>query len=109
VNDSFSISGGGDPLEDFRLHERFWKRIETLCDSKNIQYDIHTAFHRVPKTLFKNIRKLVVHIRDPNLRAIYADRVVMVVDKRLTIEGMRLFEHNHPNIKLSYLSRNCGE
>jgi uncharacterized radical SAM superfamily protein len=102
VNETFSISGGGDPLEDFSLHERFWNRIWALCKSKEIQYDIHTSFHTASKNRFKNIRKLVVHIRNHNFRAVYADRVVMVADQKLTIDGMKLFERNHPNIELSY-------
>jgi hypothetical protein len=102
VNETFSISGGGDPLEDFSIHDRFWDRIEALCDSRGIQYDIHTAFHTISKAPFKNIRKLVVHIRDHNFQAVYADRVVMVVDNKLTVEGMKLFECNHPDTELSY-------
>lgn len=102
VNETFSISGGGDPLEDFNLHERFWGRIEALCESRKIQYDIHTSFYTISKRPFKSIRKMVVHIRNQNFRAIYADRVVMVVNNELTVEGMRLFEHSHPYIELSY-------
>jgi hypothetical protein len=102
VNETFSISGGGDPLKDFNIHGRFWSRIEALCESREIQYDVHTSFHTISKGPFKNIRKLVVHIRAQNLQADYADRVVMVVDRGLTIEGMKFFEHNHPNIELSY-------
>jgi hypothetical protein len=102
VNETFSISGGGDPLEDFNLHERFWGRIEAICESRKIQYDIHTSFHMMSKVHFKNIRKLVVHVRNQDFQAIFADRVVMVVNKELTIEGMKLFEHNHPYVELSY-------
>jgi hypothetical protein len=103
INETFSISGGGDPLEDFSLHERFLNRIETLCNSKNIQYDIHTAFHAISKAPFKNTRKLVIHIRVQNLQATHADRVVMAMDQKLTIEGMKLFEHNHPGIPIRKL------
>jgi hypothetical protein len=102
VNETFSISGGGDPLENIGIHGRFWNRIEALCESMGIQYDIHTTFYTISKVAFKSIRKLVVHIRAHDLRAVYADRVVMVVDQGLTIEGMKLFEYNHPDIELSY-------
>jgi hypothetical protein len=102
VNETFSISGGGDPLEDFDIHGRFWNRVEALCESRGIQYDIHTTFHTISKASFKNIRKLVVHIRAHDLRAVHADRVVMVVDRGLTIDAMKFFERNHPYIELSY-------
>jgi hypothetical protein len=102
ANETFSISGGGDPLEDFDIHGRFWNRIETLCESRGIQYDIHTTFQTISKIPFKNIRKLVVHVRAHDLQAAFADRVVMVVEQGLTIDAMKLFERNHPYIELSY-------
>lgn len=40
----FSISGGGDPLNNFYLNYQFWKRINWMSFLYNVKYDIHTSY-----------------------------------------------------------------
>lgn len=61
----FSISGGGDPLNNFEKNKNFWNLINTLCIKYNKKIDIHTSyidFFNFDHKYFKNIlNKFIFH------------------------------------------------
>lgn len=110
----FSVSGGGDPLNDFEYHLDFWK---LLIDS-NKQFDIHTSyieFDNFQHKLFGNsINRIIFHTTTDKLSSqfwdifrfslLYKIRVNFVVTSELNIyiaEKFEKFASNH-NIQVSY-------
>lgn len=61
----FSISGGGDPLNNFEKNKEFWNLIYKCCIKYNKKLDIHTSYidyDLFNHSFFKNIlNKLIFH------------------------------------------------
>ena len=65
----FTISGGGDPLNNIDDHEKFYNNIFNLCYKFNKKVDIHTSYNYpsiqmfLNKYFFKNnyISRLVIN------------------------------------------------
>jgi hypothetical protein len=93
----FSISGGGDPLNDVELHSDFWSLINGICKIKGLSYDVHTSYWEVfdPELAAKHLKymdRAVVHVNATYGEPIPWDkirgrhRLVAVVDGSLTRE-----------------------
>jgi hypothetical protein len=89
----FSISGGGDPLENPVGNAEFWSLINGICKVKNLSYDVHTSYEevfdeKIRNTYLKYMDRAVFHL-DP-MRPIPWNiirgkhRLVAVVDKTLS-------------------------
>jgi organic radical activating enzyme len=104
IDQTFSISGGGDPFFNFNHHQRFWEFMDYLAYLKNCYYDIHTAITEYPnRSNFKRLRKIILHLDPNNLDRKYnADRVVMVLDDLVTKDHMKRFEELYKDIQVSY-------
>ncbi len=115
-NKIISISGGGDPLENFNNNKIFWNCVFKLKNDKT-QIDLHTSYYNenTPKKFLMQFRKVVLHIEFLqiyyNLNKISEffkktnlARLCFVVHKGLTIPYMNALEEwcQKSNVELSY-------
>jgi hypothetical protein len=107
VKKVFSVSGGGDPLNNVEEHSKFWDVLNFLSDARGIKYDIHTSYDNVNFNRFTRLNKVVYHITDPK-RIVLPDwtayvrtRVVLVIDSNVTLSALENLENQKP-LQLSY-------
>lgn len=56
-----SLSGGGDPLNEPEKHEKFWKNLINICQTKNTKIDIHTSYSNHIKIINKIFNKQLIN------------------------------------------------
>lgn len=119
----FTISGGGDPLNNIDDHEKFYNNIFNLCYKFNKKVDIHTSYNYpsiqmfLNKYFFKNnyINRIILHRNMNNsnlidLKNIYNIhnklRIVYVITSDISISFLkfieRIIQNKYPDIQLSY-------
>lgn len=114
--DKFSISGGGDPLNNFDKNELFWEHIINTCHDTNKKFDIHTSYdnwedikiysryinrmvlHSTPEKIFRQIDKIIEYDKT------FLIRVNFVVTPNINISVLKLVEPILMNkgIQISY-------
>lgn len=111
----FSISGGGDPLNNYEKFSNFWTLIDFICTTRGLKYDIHTSINPRQFDLKKNLNKIVLHIfPDRNWDQLkellikgYRLRTALVIDRNVTLRHMETLENFHWQFEITYREL-CG-
>lgn len=98
--DALVISGGGDPLNNFDDHWKWWEKILEYSESLNVPIELHTSRISFIKDIFidDHISRIVLHARSLKdlfkVRDIYPYtsariRVVFVVTSEMTEDDIK--------------------
>ena len=60
--DRISISGGGDPLYQYELNDKWWNTMFAICKVTNTKIDLHTSKMLKDADIIKKFNKYVLHI-----------------------------------------------
>lgn len=94
-----SVSGGGDPLYDFKQHKGWWNKLFDLCLEMDLPVEVHTSYLSVFGFPYEKVHRMVYHLRNvrqlDDVRKYYSEkvRVVFVVDETFDLWKIARIDH----------------